>query len=59
MLVGAKPVQAYDNYTYLYVNDTFKNTKKKIKVTVPKSKYKSYKKLLKSKGLKSPVYEKK
>ena len=37
----------------------FKGTKKKIKVTVPKSKYSAYKKLLKSKGLSSPVYKKK
>ena len=37
----------------------FKDTKKKIKVTVPKGKYNSYKKLLKNKGLKSPVYKKK
>ena len=39
--------------------NAFKNTKKKIKITVPKSKYKSYKSLLKGKGLKSPVYKKK
>ena len=39
--------------------NAFKNTKKKIKITVPKSKYKNYKKLLKGKGLKSPVYKKK
>ena len=39
--------------------NAFKSTKKKIKITVPKSKYKSYKKLLKGKGLKSPVYKKK
>ena len=38
--------------------NAFKNTKKKIKITVPKSQYKSYKKLLKGKGLKSPVYKK-
>lgn len=34
----------------------FKNTGKKIKISVPKSKYKAYKKLLKGKGLKNPVY---
>ena len=38
--------------------NAFKDTKKKIKITVPKSKYKNYKKLLKNKGLKSPVYKK-
>ena len=39
--------------------NAFKNTKKKIKITVPKNKYKSYKKLLKGKGLKTPIYNKK
>lgn len=38
--------------------NAFKNTKKKIKISVPKSKYKTYKKLLKSAGLKNPVYKK-
>ncbi|MBO5522324.1 MAG: leucine-rich repeat domain-containing protein [Roseburia sp.] len=38
--------------------NAFKNTKKKIKISVPKSKYKAYKKLLKGTGLKSPVYKK-
>ncbi|MBO5487274.1 MAG: leucine-rich repeat domain-containing protein [Eubacterium sp.] len=38
--------------------NAFKNTKKKIKISVPKSKYKTYKKLLKGTGLKSPVYKK-
>lgn len=36
----------------------FKNTKSKIKVTVPKSKYKNYKKILNGRGLKKPVYKK-
>lgn len=36
----------------------FKNTGNKIKVTVPKSRYNSYKKLLKGKGLKHPIYRK-
>lgn len=38
--------------------NAFKNTKKKIKISIPKSKYKAYKKLLNGKGLKSPVYKK-
>lgn len=38
--------------------NAFKNTKKKIKISVPKSKYKTYKKLLKGTGVKSPVYKK-
>ena len=39
--------------------NAFKNTRKKAAVQVPKSKYQAYKKILKGKGLKSPVYKKK
>lgn len=35
----------------------FKNTGNKIKISVPKVKYSCYKKLLKGKGLKNPVYQ--
>ena len=37
----------------------FQGSKNKIKVYVPKSKYSSYKKLLRGKGLKNPIYRKK
>lgn len=39
--------------------NAFKNTRKKAAVQIPKSKYQAYKKILKGKGLKSPVYKKK